>query len=134
VRDTPAEPFRYLRIPADDEGSMDGWCGLRRGAGRPGRCEPRRCAATWRKAAIRRRPDMASSCRHGHARPGLFAGAEAPAKDGRHAARRAAGAGATSSRASVPEAERARISEVLLRILNGSLYELNALAREKARA
>jgi cytochrome c biogenesis protein len=34
--------------------------------------------------------------------------------------------------ASVPEAERLRISEVLLRVLNGSLFELMNLAREKA--
>ena len=33
---------------------------------------------------------------------------------------------------SVPEAERARISEVLLRILNGSLFELANLSRERA--
>jgi cytochrome c biogenesis protein len=33
---------------------------------------------------------------------------------------------------SVPEAERARISEVLLRILNGSLFELLNLSREQA--
>jgi cytochrome c biogenesis protein len=31
----------------------------------------------------------------------------------------------------VPEAERERISEVLLRILNGSLFELDRLARER---
>jgi cytochrome c biogenesis protein len=33
---------------------------------------------------------------------------------------------------SVPEAERQRISEVLLRIVNGSLFELANVAREKA--
>jgi cytochrome c biogenesis protein len=32
----------------------------------------------------------------------------------------------------VPEAERQRVSEVLLRILNGSLFELHQLARERA--
>ena len=32
----------------------------------------------------------------------------------------------------VPEPERGRVSEVLLRILNGSLFELNQLARERA--
>ncbi|MCH5765532.1 cytochrome c biogenesis protein ResB, partial [Salmonella enterica] len=32
----------------------------------------------------------------------------------------------------VPEAQRQRVSEVLLRILNGSLFELNQLARQHA--
>jgi cytochrome c biogenesis protein len=30
LRDTPAEPFRYLRIPADENDQLDGWLRLRR--------------------------------------------------------------------------------------------------------
>jgi cytochrome c biogenesis protein len=66
-------------------------------------------------------------------RPGLFAGAEAPAKD----AAADAGAAAGCRRWGVHRDQRARgrpqrISEVLLRILNGSLFELAHLTREKA--
>jgi len=59
---------------------------------------------------------------------GLFAGAD-PAKAGQPAT---GGLQALSDfiETGVPGAERSRISEVLLRILNGSLFELNQLARE----
>jgi cytochrome c biogenesis protein len=65
----------------------------------------------------------------------LFAGAEAPAKDAAaDAARGGLPALGQFIESSVPEAERARISDVLLRIVNGTLFELANLAREKAGA
>jgi cytochrome c biogenesis protein len=76
VRDTPAEPFRYLRIPADDEGSIDGWCGCaRRSTTRPCASKAvRRYVAQGRRSGDK--PEMAEQLRVGRACAGLFAGAE----------------------------------------------------------
>jgi cytochrome c biogenesis protein len=63
---------------------------------------------------------------------GLFAGAEAaPAAKGKPPV---AGLQAISDfmEANVPEAERNRAGDVLIRILNGTLFELTALTREQA--
>jgi cytochrome c biogenesis protein len=110
VRDTPGEPFRYLRIPADDEGSMDDWLRLRR-ADDP-HCAPGGAPlrATWPRRPTG--PRWPSSCSHGPARPGAVRRRRG-ARQGRggHApgGRRPAGAGEFIE-TSVPEAERARIS------------------------
>jgi cytochrome c biogenesis protein len=65
VRDTPAEAFRYLRVPAGDNDSIDGWlrinraldaltCGARRcGATLPS--PPRRTSRRWRSSSARQR-------------------------------------------------------------------------------
>ena len=134
VRESPSEPFRYLRIPVDDSGSIDTWYRLLQALKDP----------ALRDKAVRRyvaqstpadKPEMAEQLRLTAARAlGLFAGAEV--------ARTAAGTPAAESgglqalsdfvEGSVPEADRTRISEVLLRILNGSLFELAQLTREAA--
>ena len=44
VRETPADPFRYLRVPVDDQGSMEGFLRLRAGLNDP----------ATREAAVRR--------------------------------------------------------------------------------
>jgi len=133
VRDTPAEQFRYLRIPADDKDSLDGWLTLKRALDDP----------AMRQEAVRRyvalaapadKPEMAQQLMATAARAlGLFAGAEAPSKDAQASALRG-GLPALGQflESSVPEAERQRISEVLLRIVNGAMFELANLTREKA--
>jgi cytochrome c biogenesis protein len=130
VRDTPADSFRYLRIPADDNDSMAGWARLRAALG----------DAALRDEAARRyvalatppdRPQMAeqllATARRGLA---LFAGAE-PGKAGAPAAGGLQGV-VDFIESNVPDAERPRISEVLLRIVNGSLFELLNLTRQQA--
>jgi cytochrome c biogenesis protein len=77
------------------------------------------------------RPEMASQLTVTARRAlALFAGAE-PARNG---VKPVGGLLAISDfmEASVPEADRPRIAEVLLRILNGSLFELANLTRENA--
>ena len=128
VRNTPAEQFRYLRVPADDEGNIDGFVRLRAALDDPAQRERavRRYVA---KAVDPARPELGDQLAASAARAlGLFAGAEEVK------GQRASGLQAISDfmEAAVPEAERERAAEVLLRILNGSLYELNALAREGA--
>ena len=128
VRSTPAESFRYLRVPADDEGSINGFVNLRAALADPAQRERavRRYVA---KAVDSNRPELTEQLSASAGRAlGLFAGAETvqgKAVNGLQAI-------SDFMESAVPEAERERAAEVLLRILNGSLLELNALAREAA--
>jgi cytochrome c biogenesis protein len=134
VRESPSEPFRYLRIPVDDSGSIDTWYRLLQGLKDP----------ELRDKAVRRyvaqstpadKPEMAEQLRVTAARAlGLFAGAEIARTAAGTPAAEGGGLQALSDfvEGSVPEADRTRISEVLLRILNGSLFELAQLTREAA--
>lgn len=131
ARDTPAEPFRYLRIPADEQDSIEGWLGLRNALGNA----ELRAQAVKRYAALATPTDKPAMAEQLQATAGralaLFAGAEA-VKAGQPAT---GGLQAISDflEASVPEADRMRISDVLLRILNGTLFELYNVSREQAK-
>ena len=129
VRDTPAEAFRYLRIPVDENAELAGWLRLRQAL----------ADATLRDAAARRYAVSATSAGQPHLTQqvqqsaeralALFSGSVAkPADEVR------GGLPALSQfiERDVPESDRQRVSEVLLRILNGSLFELYQLARERA--
>jgi cytochrome c biogenesis protein len=61
LRDTPQEPFRYLRIPADDQGQLDGWVRLRQALMDPDLRDKaaRRYAA---QSAPADKPEWPSSC------------------------------------------------------------------------
>jgi cytochrome c biogenesis protein len=127
MRETPAESFRYLRIPADEQGALDGFARLRAALADPAqRAEAvRRYAA---KATDASRPQVAEQLAASAGQAlALFAGDVAAGGKG-------AGLAAISEflEARVPEAERGRAGEVVVRILGGVLYELNQLAREKA--
>ncbi len=143
ARDKAGQEMRYLRIPADDQGTVDGWARLRAALLDPAL----RAKAAARYVAIatpQGKPEMAAQLATTTERVlALFAGAEpaAPAvsdkadkADKADTAKPASGLQAISQfiEGSVPEADRTRISEVLLRILNGSLFELLNLTRENA--
>ena len=128
VRDSPAEPLRYLRIPVDEAGNIDGWYRLQRALRQPDLVDKavRRYVA---KSTPGDKPEMAEQLRLTAQRAlGLFAGT-VPAQP-KDAAPGGLQALAQFVEANVPEAERNRISEVLLRILNGSLFELAQITRE----
>ena len=132
VRENPAESFRFLRVPADDKGSLDGFLQLRDALADPSMREMavKRYAA---KATDPAKPELASQLALSAGRAlGLFAGAERASPQSKPAA----GLQAISDfmEVNVPEAERAKAGEVLVRILNGSLFELTQLARERAGA
>jgi cytochrome c biogenesis protein len=132
VREDPNEAFRYLRIPVDEKDAVDGWLRLRQGL----------ADATLREAAAARyvalatpagKPELAAQLKGSAERAlALFAGAQkVQGKEGTPpGGLQALGAFLETN---VPEGERERISEVLLRILNGSLFELMNLARERDR-
>ncbi|RYE42734.1 MAG: cytochrome c biogenesis protein ResB [Hyphomicrobiales bacterium] len=129
VRETPADPFRYLRVPADAEGSVEGFMRMRLALADP----------ALREQAVRRyvalavdakaRPELAEQLAQSTVRAiSLFAGGRG--EDGKpHGGLQAI---SDFMEANVPEAERARAGEVLVRILNGALFELAQLTRERA--
>ncbi|MGM9483430.1 cytochrome c biogenesis protein ResB [Roseateles sp. NT4] len=129
VRDTPAENFRYLRMPADENGELDGWLRLRQALADP----------VLRDSAAQRYATAATPPNQPQLTPQLkltaqraltlFSGAAAKPGD-----EVKGGLPALSQfiERDVPESDRQRVSEVLLRILNGSLFELHQLARERA--
>jgi len=128
IRDNPSEPFRYLRVPADENSALAGFVRLRTALNNPVLRDTaiRRYTA---KAVDPKRPDLAVQLQGSAARAmGLFAGAEQRKGD------QVAGLQALSDfmETNVPQAERARAGEMLVRILNGVLFELDAVAREQA--
>ena len=125
VRDSQSEPFRYLRVPVDPEGKMDSFMRLRHALLDP----------VLREAAVRRyaqqvtpedRPDLRTALADSAIRiVTLFAGSGSAPDGGLQAIGK-------YMEQSVPEAERDRAGEVLLRILNGVLYEMTQLTRTQA--
>jgi cytochrome c biogenesis protein len=131
LRETPAEPFRYLRVPMDAEGTSADFFRLRAALADPALRERavRRYAARMVDA---NRPDLQAQLGASALRAlMLFAGAEAA-----QAGREPVGglqAMADFMENQVPEAERERAGEMLMRILNGALFELLQTARARAR-
>ncbi len=133
VRETPADPFRFLRVPVDDQGRMDGFLRMRMALADP----------ALREQAVRRyvaiavdgsRPELAEQLAQSTLRAlSLFAGADHAGKGSAGAPPRG-GLQAISDfmEANVPADERERAGEVLIRILNGALFELAQLTRERA--
>ncbi|MCY7315588.1 MAG: cytochrome c biogenesis protein ResB [Rubrivivax sp.] len=133
VRDNPQDSFRYLRVPADENSQIDGWLRLRQALDDPGL----RDQAAHRYVAIAApadKPELVEQLTATTRRAlGLFAGAE-KGKAPNTLTQTLSGLQALADfmETSVPEGERLRVSEVLLRILNGSLFELLNLTREQA--
>ncbi len=132
VRDTPADTFRYLRIPVDENDGMTGWLRLRQALN----------DATLRAEAVQRyvaaapnndpelREQIQALASHVLAQ---FAGAAAATGDAADTrASNGLSAIAESLERSVPPEQRERTSGVMLRILSGTLFELTNLSRERA--
>jgi len=133
MRETPSESFRYLRVPADEQDSVDGFVRMRAALADP----------ILRDEAVKRyalsavepgRTDLAQALQVSASRAlGLFAGAEAsPMVEGEPPIKGGLAAVTAFLAANVPEADRERASDVLVRILNGTLFELLQLSRERA--
>ena len=136
VRETPADAFKYLRIPADAEGGMNTFLRLRAALADPVQRElaVRRYAV---KAVGSDKPELVQQLGASASRAlALFAGTSADAAPASSApnAKTPTGLQAISNfmEGSVPEAERERAGDVLIRILNGVLFELTQLTREQA--
>lgn len=133
LRETPQEPFRYLRVPADADDSMDGFVRLRGALDDP---EMRRLAVRrYAESSVEPgRPDLAEALIASASRAlDLFAGAEpVPATDGRPAVVGGLQAISAFLETNVPADDRERASDVLVRILNGTLFELYQVSRAQA--
>lgn len=124
MRDSPSEPFRYLRIPADDNDSVEEWMRLRSAIANPAL----RAKAAQRYAAVaipstqgqaeQLRQQLQQSAERSL---GIFGGDEGEA-----------GFLAVSAfLEKIPPAEQEKAADVFMKILNGSLWELWQVAREK---
>lgn len=125
LREQQGEEFRYLRIPADENDKLDGWLRLRRALLDPAQREAaaRRYAELASPGTAQREQLVATAQRL----LAVFAGAETIGE----APGGLAGLSALVER-DVPASEREKVGAVLLRILNGSLVELDELARRQA--
>jgi cytochrome c biogenesis protein len=128
MRKNPNDSYSYLRVPADDQGSPDGFSRLKLALAEPAMREVavKRYVA---KAVDPAKPEMAQQLSISAGRAlNLFAGAE------KVAGRESAGLQAIADfmESAVPAVEREKAGEVLVRILNGVLFELTQLTREKA--
>ncbi|REG21065.1 cytochrome c biogenesis protein ResB [Roseateles depolymerans] len=133
VRESPSEGFRYLRVPVDAQDSMDAWLSMRRALADPAQ----------RSRAARRYAEAAAPSDNARTREQLeatslrvltlFAGAEGLQVNTPQQGASIGGLPALSDfvEKEVPQAERPRVSEVLLRILNGSLFELYKQAQQQ---
>jgi cytochrome c biogenesis protein len=132
-REGTGQPFRYLRIPADENDSLDGWFRLRAALADAGLRQ--QAVARYVKTAVEpSRPELLTALTASAQRAiDLFAGADPVLASMSSGPVPLAGLQAVSQfmEGNVPEAERERAGEVLVRILNGVLFELNQVAREK---
>ena len=131
LRETPAEEFRYLRLPADESGRLDSFLRLREALADPAVREQavRRYAV---RATDPARPEVAQQLAASAGRAlALFAGVGTAAGPN---GKPVAGLQALSDfmEANVPEADRARAGEVVVRIVNGALLEVAQIARARA--
>jgi cytochrome c biogenesis protein len=115
VRNSPDEQFRYLRIPADAKDSLDEFMRLRAAM-----ADPAMRAAASRRFAAQSAPANVSSTLAESAQKALEAVAEGGINQ----------LGQLLEK-TVPEAERERAAEIVLRLLTGAFWELWQQARTK---
>ena len=140
VRESAAEPFRYLRIPVDGDGGMGDWLRLRRGI----------ADRVQRARAVKDYVDQVSDSSSGPAVRAalatsasraldLFAGDDVLLRQAPAAGNRVDGVAMVPGGLSaisffleeqVPASERERAGDVLMRMLNGSLLALLQNARK----
>ncbi len=129
VRESLDQGFRYLRIPADERGEMDGWLRLKAALSDPSlRAKAARSYAAEVTPA-NGKPGFGQQMEASTLRTlSLFAGVE------KFKGETLAGLPAIQAflETNVPEAERAKTSDMVIRILGGALFELLNLSREQA--
>ena len=135
VRETPTEDFRYLRVPVDENDSIDSFVRLRTALATPAMREEavrRYVAEAARGQSSELKQALAVSAQRAI---NLFAGEDPEIASLPHRNMPVlAGLQAVSAfmEVNVPEAERERAGEMLLRILNGTLFELFQISRQQA--
>ncbi|MGI4857182.1 MAG: cytochrome c biogenesis protein ResB [Janthinobacterium lividum] len=131
VRSQPDDPFRYLRIPADNEGSVRQWMVIRAALQEPAL----RAAAA---KAFAQRSLGGNNALSGNLEQSalrvmdLFAGAQPDGGAGKDTANGGFPAIADFIGQSVPAANREKAAGLLLRMLEGSVWDLWQIARVRA--
>jgi cytochrome c biogenesis protein len=125
MRDSPSEPFRYLRIPADDEDSVVEWMRLRAAI-----LDPALRAQAAQRFAQRAMPGAPDGDKlRGQLADSALKGMEIFAGDGT-----ASGYVAISRfLEKLPPDDQEKAADIFMKILNGSLWDLWQVAREKDR-
>jgi cytochrome c biogenesis protein len=124
VRDAPGDPFRYLRIPADDNNSVDEWMRLRAALFNPdlraraAERYARRAMPDVKGDSIKLREQLAASAAKGLS---IFAGDD----------KQAGYIAVSSFLERVPPAEQEKAAGIFMKILNGGMWELWQVAREQ---
>lgn len=132
VRENPAEELRYLRVPADPEGTMDTFLNLRQAMQNKALAE-KAARAYVQKAVDVSRPELAEPLTQSALKAlELFAGQDGKIKGPEGKPLGGLQAISNFMDSNVPEAERERAGEVLVRILNGVLFELAQQVRLQA--
>ena len=132
VRENPAEELRYLRVPADPEGTMDTFLNLRQAMQNKVLAE-KAARAYVQKAVDVSRPELAEPLTQSALKAlELFAGQDSKIKGPEGKPLGGLQAISNFMDSNVPEAERERAGEVLVRILNGVLFELAQQVRQQA--
>ena len=123
MRETPSEPFRYLRIPADDNDSVQEWVRLRAALLNPGlrakaATEYANHALPNDPAGLKLRAQLQASAEKSLS---IFAGDD-----------KGAGYVAISQfLEKIPKEEQERAANVFMKILNGSMWDLWQAARQQ---
>ena len=132
MRENPAEELRYLRVPADPEGTMDTFLNLRQAMQNKALAE-KAARAYVQKAVDVSRPELAEPLTQSALKAlELFAGQDSKIKGPEGKPLGGLQAISNFMDSNVPEAERERAGEVLVRILNGVLFELAQQVRQQA--
>lgn len=132
ARNDPAAPFRYLRVPADENSSIDGFVRLRRALSDP-KAREQAVERYVKQVVPTGRAELAAQLQQSAERAlTLFAGTGEPADLVTGEFHGGLPAISKFMKDNVPAAERSRAGEVLVRILNGTLFELAQLTRERA--
>jgi cytochrome c biogenesis protein len=126
VRDKPEEEFRYLRIPVDESNTIDDWIRLRQALQNP-QARKQAIARYVQTATPNDKPEMSAQLTQlATLAMSLFVGADDEPLSGLPAM-------AQYLEKKVPETERNRISELMLRVLSSCLFELLNTSRTQAK-
>ncbi len=141
VRDTPSEPYRYLRVPADDQDSLQGFLDLKKNLTDP-KLRAEAVARYVAKVSQGKSAETVQSLQGSAARAlELYAGLDpeldgmpvmATGLDGSPLGRGGLAALSFFMDKHVPADQRERVGETLISMVNAMLAELVDIGREKA--
>jgi cytochrome c biogenesis protein len=130
TRDAPADAFRYLRIPADDDDTVQEWMRIRAALADPALRQI--AAQTYARRAL---PTPGTATGAADMQAQLAASAQKSlavfAGETQVAGQSAGYVAIARFLAQIPEAQQAKAADVFMKILNGSMWDLWQLARQK---